>query len=103
LGIFGCIWVKSHAGINVAIELSMEVAVAGSDAQWFLSSNIDTAIEQFVYYHVKYNWEIKTFVIRALLCKLTEHLQHKEINHKLFNICVNITTKGQTKIYKTHT
>ena len=33
---------------NVAIELAWEVTVDRSDAQWFLSSNIDTYIELFL-------------------------------------------------------
>jgi hypothetical protein len=33
---------------NVAIELAWEVTVDRSDAQWFLSSNIDTDIELFL-------------------------------------------------------
>ena len=35
---------------NVAIELAWEVTVDSSDAQWFLSSNIDTDIELSLMY-----------------------------------------------------
>jgi hypothetical protein len=58
-GIFGSIWVKSHAGINVAIEMSLEVAVAGSDVKCFLSSNIDTDIEQLlIYFFIRVNVQL---------------------------------------------
>ena len=35
---------------TVAIELAWEANVDRSDAQWFLSSNIDTDIKQFAMY-----------------------------------------------------
>ena len=35
---------------NVAIELAWEATVDSSDAQWFLSSNIDTDIELSLMY-----------------------------------------------------